>query len=618
MRDLRSFWLLANLALAAVILLGLRGWTETVAAGLFALTASIFTAALFLAPGWVLLGGVGAIVRRRRPEPGRRVRITLYVLLAAYLTGTILFFMADNLLYAMYGFHFNGFVVNLLTTRGGIDSLGLTPTTLRSAGLAVVGVTSVVAAAALAAFRAPRRLPGPSALAITTLLAGCGLAEKFSYGVEELNGGSEIRAVAAQLPLYQPLTFRRLAGRLGIEPAAPRDRKVALRLTRIHYPRAPLVIDTGVAPLNVVWITSESMRWDLLSPEVMPATWQLAGDSHRFERHFSGGNRTRMGMFSMFYGLEGPYWFPFLAEGVGPVFIDFLQRRGYDLEMFTSAAFSYPEFDQTIFRNVPAERLHEVQPGSPVSRDAKGTKALLESIDAVPGGTPFMRFIFFESTHAPYDFPEDTALLPSYVHDVDYTDVDALDPELFRNRYKNAAHYVDRQIGRIVDHLKARGLFDSTIIVVTGDHGEAFMEHGRWGHGSDFTDQQIRTPLVIHLPGTGSGVHTAMSSHVDIVPTLLSRMGVTNPVSDYSTGGDLLSGYQRDHIMVSDWSSIAYVDDGVKVRIPLKTAGLLSYAVTTAADGSIADADAAIADRSDALMTALKNLQTFSGDGVSL
>ena len=65
-------------------------------------------------------------------------------------------------------------------------------------------------------------------------------------------------------------------------------------------------------PLNIVWLVSESWRWDMLNPEIMPNTWAVTQNAHRFTRHYSGGNGTRMGMFAMFYGLYGTYWFPFL------------------------------------------------------------------------------------------------------------------------------------------------------------------------------------------------------------------------------------------------------------------------------------------------------------------
>src|SRR5439155_1407290 len=68
------------------------------------------------------------------------------------------------------------------------------------------------------------------------------------------------------------------------------------------------------------------------------------------------------------------------------------------------------------------------------------------------------------------------------------------------NRYRNAVHYADSLVGTMLDALVRRGLLDDTIVLVTGDHGEEFNEHGYWGHNGAFTPDQVHVPLVLHLP----------------------------------------------------------------------------------------------------------------------
>ena len=70
-----------------------------------------------------------------------------------------------------------------------------------------------------------------------------------------------------------------------------------------------------------------------------------------------------------------------------------------------------------------------------------------------------------------------------------------------KNRYLNAVHHLDSQFARVFAYLKEKNLLDSTIVILLGDHGEEFMEHGYWGHNSTFVNEQIRTPLVIWMPG---------------------------------------------------------------------------------------------------------------------
>src|SRR5262249_51253068 len=108
--------------------------------------------------------------------------------------------------------------------------------------------------------------------------------------------------------------------------------------------------------------------------------------------------------------------------------------------------------------------------------------------------------------------------------------------------------------------LRERGLLEHTIVVVTGDHGEEFMEKGRWGHHSDFSDEQIRTPFVLWIPGQQPRRIEAWSSHLDIAPTIAARLGVQNPPEDWCLGRDLLTAPERTDVVVADWDHLALFD----------------------------------------------------------
>jgi len=143
-------------------------------------------------------------------------------------------------------------------------------------------------------------------------------------------------------------------------------------------------------------------------------------------------------------------------------------------------------------------------------------------------------------------------------------------------------HHLDMQYGRIFDYLKQHQLLDNTIVILIGDHGEEFMEHGFWGHNSTFVDQQVRTPLVIYKPGSAPLVSDQMTSHMDVVPTIMPLIGVSNPSSDYSTGYNLLAGEKRTHTYISDWDKVTYVDDDVKITQPVNAK---SFALMTSSRG---------------------------------
>jgi membrane-anchored protein YejM (alkaline phosphatase superfamily) len=279
-----------------------------------------------------------------------------------------------------------------------------------------------------------------------------------------------------------------------------------------------------------------------------------------------------MGMFSMFYGLYGSYWFPFLNENRGPVLLDLLLDGGWQTFLYTSARFSYPEFDRTLFQRIPRSELHEGDPGlAGWQNDRRNVDRLLADLDARDPQRPFFAFMFFESPHARYYFPEEAVIRRPYLEDFNYATTDvAANIGLIKNRYINACHHLDGQFARVLDWLTERGLLDSTIVVITGDHGEEFMEKGHWGHNASFVDEQIRVPLVLWVPGRAPSVDERMSSHVDIAPTVMALLGVTNPPADYSLGHDLFGGDRPSQSVVADWDRLACVSHAGKAILPVR------------------------------------------------
>ncbi len=91
--------------------------------------------------------------------------------------------------------------------------------------------------------------------------------------------------------------------------------------------------------------------------------------------------------------------------------------------------------------------------------------------------------------------------------------------------YDGEIRFTDLQIGRLLDDLRAKGLYDKTIIVVTGDHGEGFGEHNILKHGFDLYAPQTKVPFVIRVPGLAPRRSKTPAGHVDIMPTLVNLAG---------------------------------------------------------------------------------------------
>jgi arylsulfatase A-like enzyme len=103
--------------------------------------------------------------------------------------------------------------------------------------------------------------------------------------------------------------------------------------------------------------------------------------------------------------------------------------------------------------------------------------------------------------------------------------------EAFVRSYIYEIEFMDTHVGRLLDGLKERGLYDNTLIVFTSDHGEEFCEHGGWWHGLSLYDEQIAVPLIIKLPGNAVAGKTNpyLTRHVDLGPTLLWFAGAEQP-----------------------------------------------------------------------------------------
>lgn len=108
------------------------------------------------------------------------------------------------------------------------------------------------------------------------------------------------------------------------------------------------------------------------------------------------------------------------------------------------------------------------------------------------------------------------------------------DPALastFSTLYDGEVSYVDEYMGELFAFLKEAGLYDDTLIILTGDHGEEFQEHGGWWHGQTLYEEQLRVPLIIKYPG-GARAGTVLEEYarsLDIAPTVLDVAGLAIP-----------------------------------------------------------------------------------------
>src|SRR5229473_2827936 len=110
-------------------------------------------------------------------------------------------------------------------------------------------------------------------------------------------------------------------------------------------------------------------------------------------------------------------------------------------------------------------------------------------------------------------------------------------PSPYREKYRTHLYdggiaFVDAQVGRLVSYLKAKGIYDRTLIVVAGDHGEGLGEHGEKTHGFFIYDTTLHVPLIFKLPagvGQQKSVVNDSANLADLLPTVLELVGARRP-----------------------------------------------------------------------------------------
>ena len=154
------------------------------------------------------------------------------------------------------------------------------------------------------------------------------------------------------------------------------------------------------------------------------------------------------------------------------------------------------------------------------------------------GDRPFFLFLHLYDPHWHYDPPDWARRLfeTPYAGTVtgmwqdfsrrDRAAVSAADLAHLLALYDGEIRYADTEVGRVLDHLAARGLDRSTLVVVTSDHGEEFLEHGSWEHQKTLYEEVVRVPLALRGPGVAPRRERAQVSLLDVAPTMLAWAGV--------------------------------------------------------------------------------------------
>jgi uncharacterized protein len=321
-------------------------------------------------------------------------------------------------------------------------------------------------------------------------------------------------------------------------------------------------------PMNLLLIMADAMRSDMLQENTSPFLWDMAQhEAQWFTRHFSGGNSSRMGVFSLFYGLPPGYWSSFESLQRSSVFVDELQRQNYALALFTSASMDRPvSLDRTAFANVPNLRIGTLPADAPAwQRDRIMTGEWKDWLKQRNTQQPFFGFLFYDASNLGV-YPEELNRIPG----LQPAASDAMSRRF--SDYRKSIRFLDGLIGSVLADLEQQGLADRTIVIVTSDHGQEFDDSGAGltEHGSGYTAYQLQVPFLVRWPGRPPQRFVHRSSHYDVLPTLMTEMlGCNNPASDYASGTSLFEQRSWEWLLAGSYYNYAVLEpDQVTITFP--------------------------------------------------
>ncbi len=491
-------------------------------------------------------------------HPVRRFLFSLSICLE---TAVILLVIVDSLVFAQYRFHLNGMVWNLLTGGAAKDILPVTNMLWLVLAVSIAVIAFIEWALAYAAWYWAQKNPPRFGIVIATIAVLVIIAGHSMHVWADAHHYTQITKQVRYLPAYKPLTMKHMMARMGFASEPKNDELyMGAGNSALRYPMETISCPDKQVKQNVLLIVIDSLRSDMLSPEITPNIWRLAQESWRFENHFSSGNTTRFGIFGLFYGLYGTYWHSLLAEEKSPVLMREFEKQQYRMKILASAPLINPEFDRTVFSDIRNTiELRQTGAGS-VENDRIITNKMVDYIASSPMSKPFFGFMFYDSPHVA-GHPAEIAPFQPALKDVNHLTLNSSTDQVpYFNKYKNAVYYNDILVGEVLSQLKKSRLLEHTVIIITGDHGEEFndLKLNYWGHIGNFAHFQTQTPLVIHWPGKKPEVYTHTTSHLDIVPTLMKDLfACKTEASKFSNGRYLLDTSPRPYVLISSWDTFS-------------------------------------------------------------
>ena len=307
--------------------------------------------------------------------------------------------------------------------------------------------------------------------------------------------------------------------------------------------------DETSGPMPIVLIVVDTLRRDHLScygypRETSPQLDRLAADSVQFLRPVSQAPWTTPSIgalmtsqYPMRLGIEDTRSVIHEDEAM---LAEVLQAEGYRTHAVISHTFcsekwgfaqGFETFDESNIRG------HHATVGEDVSSRA------IEFLDEQPAGEPFFLWLHYFDPHFAYkeqsgfEFQQAPPYEGPVRSDMPFSQLRGLRRQLqpkdvaeIHRLYDSEIAYTDRAIGRVLERMRELGLYERSLIIFTGDHGEEFLEHGDIGHTKTVYEEVLAVPLLVKVPGMAASRVERPVALVDVFPTVLELLELEAPV----------------------------------------------------------------------------------------
>jgi lipoteichoic acid synthase len=337
-------------------------------------------------------------------------------------------------------------------------------------------------------------------------------------------------------------------------------------------------------PPNVIVVVLESVaaRWASLNGDLYRTTPNLAAESGRalvFDNFYAHIGRSSNSLVAMLLSVYPKLDFRDVTEQYprlpGTSLAAVFRDRGYRTAFVTPSNLSWAEWGTFLDRRGFGEMrdADDLTCAPPVSswgvEDRCMVNGMLEFINQAPT-RPFFLMAWTTQTHHPYEPTPGVPMLNLLREPVP--------DEYDLGRYLNVLHETDRQLGRLFEMLRRTRLDENTLVVVTGDHGQAFgFPHDTYAQGRTVYEEDVHVPLMFWFPRVyRSAMRSAMvGGHVDLAPTITELAGLPsapdwqgrslletgrNPRTYFYVAGDRFELGVRE----GSWKYILDVRDGIE------------------------------------------------------